>query len=144
MGWSTGTTLKLIERHEGYRQFPYKCTEGYLTIGIGFNLDSVGLSREESLMILEKRVEKLRGQLTRKFPDFRDLSAVRKAVLVDMAYNIGIDGLAKFRKMWSAIARHDYTDARREMLDSRWANQVGARALRLAKMMETSQWPEGY
>lgn len=143
MAWDIALVTKLIEMHEGYRQFPYTCPAGKLTVGIGFNLDDTGLSREESLLILHHRLRDIRYKLSRKFPDFRSLSAVRQAVITDMAYNLGMDGLAKFRKMWDAIARRDWRDARREMLDSRWANQVGARARRLAWMMETSQWPDG-
>lgn len=142
MAWDEALVSKLVELHEGYRRFPYPDSLGILTIGIGFNIEEVGLSREESLMILQHRLRDLRWKLTRKFPEFGTLSAVRQAVLVDMAYNLGLDGLAKFRKMWSAIARKEWTTARREMLDSKWANQVGARARRLAKMMETSEWPE--
>lgn len=142
MAWDEALVLKLVELHEGYRRFPYKDSVGVLTVGIGFNLDHTGLSRKESLLILEHRLRDLRFKLVRKFPEFGTLSAVRQAVIVDMAYNLGLDGLAKFRRMWRAIARKDWTAARSEMLDSKWANQVGARSRRLAKMMETSEWPE--
>jgi len=54
-----------------------------------------------------------------------------------MAYNLGIAGLNKFRKMWAAIDVADYATAAEEMLDSKWAKQVGVRAIRLSRRMRT-------
>lgn len=142
MAWDAHRVMQLVELHEGFRRTPYKDTEGILTVGIGFNLDDVGLSRAESLVILEGRLEALRGKLRDKFVPFRHLNAVRQAVLVDMAYNLGLRRLTLFRRMWNALDEGDYRTAAVEMLDSKWATQVGPRAKRLAYMMEIGEWPE--
>jgi lysozyme len=130
----------LLERHEGRRRFAYKDSVGKLTIGIGFNIDDEGLYPEEMDWILRNRIQKIYNQLLYKIPEFRDLSCVRQMVLVDMTYNMGLPRLMGFKKTLTAIAVGDYLTAAREMLDSKWATQVGGRAIRLARMMRTGEW----
>lgn len=133
----------LLELHEGNERFPYRCTAGKLTIGIGFNLDDVGLYPEEIEFILRNRIRRTEAKLQRVVPAYRGLSMVRKIVLVDMAYNLGTPRFLKFEKMLAALELRDYTLAAAEMLDSKWARKdVGARAVRLAEMMRTGEWPE--
>lgn len=126
---------KMVINHEGFRQHIYRCTAGHQTIGYGFNLD-VGFSEEESFLILRHRLEKLKEQLAYLFPWFNTQAAIRQAVLVDMAYNMGVSKLLGFRKTLACFAEGDYKGAAREMLDSEWAQQVGQRAERLAQMVE--------
>ena len=64
-----------------------------------------------------------------------DLTDTRQNVLINMAYNLGRGRLSKFFRMWKAIRDGDYHGAGVEMLDSRWARQVGRRADRLAEEM---------
>lgn len=133
----------LLELHEGNERFPYRCTAGKLTIGIGFNLDDVGLYPEEIEFILRNRIRRTEAKLQRVVPAYRNLSMVRKIVLVDMAYNLGTSRFLKFEKMLAALELRDYKLAAAEMLDSKWARKdVGARAVRLAEMMRTGEWPE--
>ena len=73
-------------------------------------------------------------------PWARALSPERQAVLVNMAFNLGIAGLLAFKRMLAACERGEYAAAAREMLDSVWAKQVGARAVRLAEQMRTGEW----
>ena len=63
-------------------------------------------------------------------------------MVLDMAFNLGVRGLSKFRNALAAMEARDYATAAEEMMDSRWAQQVGGRAARLAVMMETGQWPD--
>ena len=133
----------LLELHEGNERFPYRCTAGKLTIGIGFNLDDTGLYPEEIEFILRNRIRRTEAKLQRVVPAYRHLSMVRKIVLVDMAYNLGTSRFLKFEKMLAALELRDYKLAAAEMLDSKWARKdVGARAVRLAEMMRTGEWPE--
>jgi lysozyme len=60
---------------------------------------------------------------------------------MDMAFNMGVPRLCKFKRMWAAIYDGDYTTAAVEMLDSRWATQVGTRAIKLSKAMEEGKFP---
>lgn len=128
-----------ILRNEGYRATPYEDTEGILTVGIGFNLEE-GFTKEECMLILRHRMEKYVEELVDRVPVFLTVSSVRKIVLLDMAYNLGVSRLLGFRKMLAALEEGDYQLAALEMLDSRYAKQVKGRALRNARMMETGEW----
>jgi len=64
-----------------------------------------------------------------------ELTQTRKDVLTEMAFNLGIPRLNGFKKMWKAIENGDYETAADEQLDSKWARQVGVRAMRLSKRM---------
>ena len=137
------TAADLIKRHEGLRLRPYTCTSGRLTIGWGRNLDDNGITEAEAEMMFgedyaraEREAESLMGQ------QWRRLDEVRQAVLIDMAFNLGGAGLAKFRNTLAAVRRGAWHQAAVEMQDSRWARQVGHRASRLATMMQTGQWPK--
>ncbi|SDE20618.1 glycoside hydrolase family protein [Desulfuromonas thiophila] len=113
---------------------PYRCPAGKLTIGVGRNIEDVGITKEEALVLLRNDVARCRAALA-VLPWFPALDPVRQDVLTNMCFNLGFAGLLKFRRMLAAVATGDYALAAREMLDSRWAKQVGRRALRLAKRM---------
>lgn len=142
MAWDNkvaNAACQLIERHEGRRNKPYKDTVGKLTIGVGFNLDDVGLLDDEIDVILRMRLGKLWAVLSTKLPYFNSLVLARQIVLLDMAFNLGIEGLLKFKQTLAAVAAGSYSVAADRMLDSKWAVQVGGRATRLATMMETGE-----
>lgn len=127
----------LVERHEGKRLKPYRCTAGKLTIGIGRNLDDRGLSEDEvqylfanDLRLAEADARSLVGQDV-----YVNLSPARQAVLIDMAFNLGYERLSKFKNTLLAVRQGRYHDAAGGMLQSLWARQVGARAVSLAGMM---------
>ena len=117
-----------LERDEGFREKPYQCTSGVWTIGHGFTY----LTLEESRAVLNIRVNKLRSELN---SSIKYLSPARQDVLLNMAYNLGVGGLFRFKFMWNAIYRKDFNRAAEEMLNSRWAKQVNGRAIRLAEAM---------
>lgn len=125
-----------LERHEGLRLKPYRDTVGKLTIGYGRNLDDVGISPEEAELMLDNDISEAEKHL-KTVDEYNDLDAVRQAVMVNMCFNLGFYGLMGFRKTWLAIARKDYAEAARQMLDSRWARQVGNRAQELSQIMRT-------
>jgi lysozyme len=133
---------ELLTLHEGVRRFPYHCTAGKLTIGIGFNLDDVGLYPEEINFILRNRIERTEQEVERVFPWYNELDDVRKAVIVDMAYNMGIATLSQFKRTLGSVRDGNYALAAEQMLQSKWARQVKGRAVRLSKMMETGEWPQ--
>jgi lysozyme len=132
----------LLERHEGRRRWAYRDSEGYLTIGIGFNLDGEGLYDVEMDFILRNRIKLATIEIESAFPQFARLNAVRQIVLVDMTYNMGLTKLLGFQRMFIALDAQDYDAAAAEMLDSLWATQVGGRAIRLSNMMRTGRWEE--
>lgn len=121
--------------HEGLRQFPYKDTVGKITIGVGRNLTDKGLSHPEIHFLLENDIDGTWDGLAAALPWVKDLDDVRQRVLLDMAFNLGVAGLLKFKATLAAVERGDYAAAATNMLKSKWAKQVGHRAVRLARMM---------
>jgi len=131
---------EMLIRHEGLRLKPYNDTVGKLTIGVGRNLDDVGITREEALMLLDNDIAKVRREVNRAFPWFAQLNPVRKNVVLNMVFNIGLPRFRQFKKTIAAIMAKDWEEAASQMLDSRWARQVGRRARELAAMMKTGKY----
>ena len=86
-----------------------------------------------------KPFEKVEQQLIAFVPEYNMLNEVRQRVICDMCFNLGLQGLLGFKSMWKSISENNFRLASTEMLDSHWAHQVGMRANRLAKMMETGE-----
>lgn len=126
--------LDLLRVHEGYRQFPYADSLGIQTIGYGRNLESRGISEPEAATLLANDIAEAESLLG-KYEYYPSLSDERKAVLIDMMVNLGSTRLAGFEKMHAALCAGDYKQACVEMLDSKWADQVGQRSLTLADVM---------
>ncbi|MBQ4838852.1 MULTISPECIES: glycoside hydrolase family protein [Pseudoalteromonas] len=127
-----------LKIHEGCDLNMYKCTAGKWTIGFGRNLQDRGIDKEEAELMLCNDIKKTYTSLTKNLHFFDSLCETRKAVLINMAFNLGVNGLLGFKKMIAALANQDYTKASIEMLDSRWARQVKGRAVELAELMRGS------
>src|SRR5690554_1897881 len=127
-----------LERHEGLRLKPYRDTVGKLTVGYGRNLDDVGITPEEAELMLDNDIDAAEKHL-KTVDEYNGLDPIRQAVICNMAFNLGFYGLMAFRKMWKAIARKDYTEAAKQMLDSQWSRQVGYRADELAQIMRSGE-----
>lgn len=157
---------KLIQQlttHEGKVLKVYKCPAGYLTIGVGRNLETKGLSSSEvkalglgssdktkviellktrgisdaeSDLLLSNDIDFFTGELQKNLPWFNSLPEQVKIVLVDMAFNLGIAGLLKFKNTLGLIKDGKYKEASVEMLKSAWAKQVGKRAVTLSTMLK--------
>jgi lysozyme len=125
--------------HEGLKLEPYECTAGKLTIGVGRNIEDIGITEDEARYLLDNDILRVCDELDRNLSWWRDLSDVRQRVLVDMVFNLGISRFMQFQNAISAIESGDYDKAAEEMLDSRWAKQVGQRAHRLANAMITDE-----
>ena len=154
----------LIEKlvvSEGLRLQVYKDTLGIDTIGIGRNLEDRGITKEEldwmdipnidvvyemgiteadAVYLATNDVQIVEEELVRAHPCVDRLDAVRQLILIDMAFNMGVPRLCKFKKMWAAIEAEDYPIAAKEMLDSRWATQVKGRATKLANAMHNGEF----
>lgn len=126
---------EMLKRHEGFRSKPYRCTAGKLTIGYGLNLDA-GITEEEAAYLLNMRVDKIKYNLSVVLPFWDKLSEMRKEVLIDMAYNLGIEGLLGFKKTLGLMGMGDYEGASKQMLTSLWAKQVPNRAKELAELFK--------
>jgi len=129
-----------LMKHEGLRLKPYLCTSGKITIGVGRNLEDTGISEEEAMTLLDNDLEWVKAGLDKNIPWWKELDGPRAGVLMNMAFNMGVHGLLKFKKMLGAVQGGNYPTASVEMLDSRWARQVGYRAEELAEQMRTGEW----
>ncbi len=151
---------KLIE-HEGMVLTVYKDSLGIDTIGIGRNLKDRGISREEldyldipNMEVVHEHgiseadarylalndIAIVENELCRVHNCVENLDSVRQLVLMDMAFNMGVPRLCKFVKMWNAIHEEKWEAASREMLDSKWARQVGRRAKILSDAMASGEF----
>lgn len=128
--------VAMLKRDEGLRLKPYRCTAGKLTIGYGRNLDDVGISEAEAEMLLANDIAKVEREAER-FHWYAGLNDARKAVVLNMLFNLGASSFKGFVNTIKAISAGDYDDAANRMLASKWAEQVGARAARLAQIMRT-------
>lgn len=126
--------VDMVARQEGFSRTIYICPTGNPTIGYGFNLVS-GMSKDEARVLLIHRLDIIEKTLLKKYSWFKALDISRRGVLMDMAYQLGIDGLGKFKNMIKAIEKEDYKLAAKEMLSSIWAEQTPNRAKELAELM---------
>lgn len=132
--------LEQLIRHEGLELKPYKCTSDKLTIGVGRNLQDVGITKEEALLLLKNDVENVEQQLKHYMPWSESLDPVRRAALINFVFNVGIGTALKFENAMEALKQSDYDTAAAELLDSRWSTQVGSRAQELATQIRTGNW----
>ena len=130
------TLMKQLKRHEGFSAFPYLDTAGKWTIGYGRNLSDVGISIEEAENLLEYDMGKAIAAAEKLFPGFDSLNDTRRAVIANMAFNLGQARLSKFKKFIAAVQSGDFEEASAQMLDSVWATQVKGRATELAELMK--------
>jgi len=128
--------LEQIKFHEGLRLKPYVCPAGKLTIGYGRNIEDCGITKYEAELLLAHDITAVESELQDKLKFWATLDPVRQAVLINMAFNMGVNGLMKFKKTLVMVGNGDYSDAAIEMMDSRWARQVPKRALDLSVQMD--------
>ena len=121
---------------EGLRLKPYLDTANKWTVGYGRNLSDKGLTLEEAELLLENDIAEAEATAKVLFPSFDSLSENRRAVLCNMAFNLGQTRLAGFRRLREAVEAGEWGRAAAEMIDSRWAEQVKERATRLAEQMK--------
>jgi lysozyme len=135
-----------LKRHEGAVRLPngdhklYRCPAGKQTLGYGRNVEDRGITEDEADYLLSNDIIIAQRELVAAFPWFQSLDDVRQAVLINMHFNLGIGRLRTFRNALAAMQIGDWDRAAVEMLDSRWAQQVGRRAVELAEQMRTGAW----
>lgn len=134
---------KLLEFEEGYREHPYYCSENFPTIGIGQRIGPKGAdlswyqftcSHRTAYAWLSETIYDLEEDLN-KFDWFNSLNSDRKTIIISMAYQLGVEGLLKFRKMIAAIENKDWNEVGRQALDSKWAKQTPSRSERHAAVL---------
>jgi lysozyme len=143
--------ISQLKKHEGFRSKVYQCTAGRNTIGYGYNLDANplklsnyelslfkknGIDEKVANWLLLRHVNELDIELAKNISWFDALDAVRRCVLINMAFNLGVTGLLQFKTTLAMVKAGDYVLASKAMLKSKWASQVHGRAIELAKQME--------
>jgi lysozyme len=129
----------MLIRQEGLRLKPYRDSVGKLTIGVGRNLDDDGIEESEAYTMLDNDIVKHTID-AQKLDVFVSLDPVRQDVLIDMVFNMGLSRVQGFKMMLAALAAGNWHEAANQMLDSKWATEVGNRALELAEMIRTGAY----
>lgn len=129
-----------LRRDEGLRLKPYRDTVGKLTIGVGRNLDDVGISEEEASLMLFYDIRRAEASLKKALPWVAGMDEIRRAALINLTFNVGIARLLGFKNMLVACQAKNWPGAAAELLDSVYAKQVGDRAKRLAEQLLTGVW----
>ena len=133
-----------LRRDEGTRETAYQDHLGFWTIGVGRLIDSrkpgAGLRPDEIDYLLKNDIADRVQALTKALPWFAALDEARRGVLVNMAFQLGTDGLLGFKSTLALVAAGKYSEASEQMLKSKWATQTPARAKRLAEQMKTGEW----
>ena len=136
----------IIKVEEGWKATPYHCSEGFATIGYGRKLSNtkhaplpnITANKKEELLFVDQQVTSIVNRLkVMRTKAWNNCNEQQQSVLVSMAYQLGVDGLNKFNKMWSALESRNFGEASRQMLDSVWARQTPNRAKRHAEVMST-------
>lgn len=128
-----------IARHEGFRGRPYKDSLGFITIGFGRCLDTKGISQDEGLYLLDDDIGDATREVLGALPWVEQMDEVRRGVLIEMCFQLGLDGLMQFKHMLAAAQQSIWDRAADEMLSSTWAQQTPERAQELAGIMRNGQ-----
>jgi lysozyme len=128
-----------LEWAEDRRRFPYEDTVGKISIGVGRNLDDVGLSDDEIDLMLRNDIDRALAEASR-LPYWPRLDEVRQLIVADMIFNMGAKRFAGFVRTNAALAAGDYQAAADEMIDSKWYRQTGRRARKLVDAMRSGAW----
>ena len=127
--------LNRIKEHEGFRSRVYKCTEGYDTIGYGFAIKDLYLIEGISELILKEKVTNLRLTMGKKISWFDEAPREVREVLLEMAYQMGVSGVSKFKNALKHMKNEEWNKAADEMLLSRWYKQTPKRAKELSEII---------
>jgi lysozyme len=137
--------IESIKIHEGFSSTVYRCTSGVQTIGWGRAVDpdeeGTGITEEEAEVLLKNDLERFEEFTKDVVGDtWHVLDQVRREALIEMCFNLGPGNLAKFRMMLACLAQEDFEGAADQAIASRWADQVGHRAVRIAGRIRTGSY----
>ncbi len=130
---------KRLVDFEGLVLKPYHCSQNYLSIGVGRNLDSNGITEEEAMYLLDNDIHKVIEQLDKQWEVWRTFPDAAKYVCIDVAFNMGINTWMSFRKTRAYMELGEWEKAASEILDSKYAEQVGRRAIFNSEQLASCQ-----
>jgi len=108
---------------------PYECSQGYTSIGVGRNLETNGISKKEAMHLLDNDIKTAIQSLDKHWPAYKMLPGRAQMVCIDLVFNMGIHTWLSFRKTRSYIELNEWDKAGDELLNSKYAQQVGRRAI---------------
>jgi len=123
-----------VEDNEKYKRFPYYCSKGKLTIGIGRNIQDVGITRQEALYLLKNDLLECLYDLEKIFKG-QEIPSNKLKALVDMRFCLGPVKFRGFKKMIAAVKAEDWQAAAREAEDSIWFDEVKTRGPKVIKLL---------
>jgi len=136
--------IEMLRQHEGVETHAYVDTVGKVTIGVGRNIDKnggLGLSQQEIDYLLSGDVKRVEAELSQAFIWYDALDDARKDAMMDMAFNMGLPRLRKFKRALAAMSARLYEIAAVEFLDSLWARQVGKnRSTTISDMIRSGEY----
>ena len=138
-----GQLVDTLKRHEGVRSHAYKCSENMITVGVGRNLDEnggIGLSDDEIEYLLMNDIERCDAELRAAYDWYENLKKPRRDAMINMCFNLGLTRLRGFVKALEAMSREQYDVAADEFMDSRWAKQVGDRAVEVTELIRSGEY----
>jgi lysozyme len=127
---------KELMRDEGLRLKPYKDSVGKLTVGVGRNLDDVGISEGEAEALLVHDIQRAAVSLDAHLPWWTKMSEERQRALLNMVFNMGIHTVLEFTNTLGLLERGEYEKAAANLAMSKWAKQVGPRAARIIAVIK--------
>ena len=134
--------VEMIKRHEGVKSKVYLCSAGYETIGVGRNISEsgLGLSDDEIDYLLQNDIQRVKEELKDTYFWFGALCEARQDAMIDICFNLGLTRLRGFVKALEAMSREQFDVAADEFMDSKWAQQVGTRAIRVTEMIRGGEY----
>lgn len=134
--------IKMLKRHEGVRSKVYMCSANFETIAVGRNISEsgLGLSTDEIDYLLNNDINRVREELTDEYFWFPALNDARQAAMIDISFNLGATKLRLFVLALEAMANEKFDLAADEFMNSKWATQVGNRAVEVTDMIRSGQW----
>ena len=138
-----GQLVDTLKRHEGVRSHAYKCSENMITVGVGRNLDEnggIGLSDDEIEYLLMNDIERCDAELRAAYDWYENLKKPRRDAMINLCFNLGLTRLRGFVKALEAMSREQFDVAADEFMDSRWAEQVGDRAIEVTELIRTGEY----
>ena len=140
-----------IKHEEGFRALPYQDTRGFETIGYGtkfplldsdWNCDAfthAGVTERQADCLLRSRLSDHYIELSHRWGPFNKQPEPVQMALLDMVYQLGVDGVLGFHEMLPALARHDYAAAIREAMDSVWDRETPSRVDRVVSVFRSQE-----
>ena len=137
--------MESVKSHEGYGNKVYLDTLGKRTVGVGHLCveDFWEDDKEyEERFLMEILAEDLQNAIKgarelKEEHSCTDIDEIAQEIIVEMVFQLGKNGVSKFRNMWKALAEKNYIGASYEMLDSKWAKQTPNRAKSMAELMKS-------